>query len=734
MTYDATPRSPEQLGSSFNRRGFLRSSGTAAAGLTLSTAFPWPLSAAANSAAANSPATNSAAASNLTAWLHVGIDDVITVFVPSSEMGQGVTTALPMLLAEELEADWSTIRVEFAPAAPAYINPRLRQQGTYGSAAIRGFFDPLRQAGATAREMLRQAAAQQWNVPLTECRAANGSITHASGRSATYGALAEAASRVPAPTDIRLKPRAEWRLIGKATPRLDTPFKVDGSARFGIDTRLPDMLVATIAACPIFGGTLKSVDVAPALAVKGVRHVVRLHNAVAVVAEGYWQAHKGLMALSPEWDEGPNARLDNGRIASILAEGLTAEGAVAESHGDVGGALRASARTIEATYSLPLLAHAAMEPIAVTAVVSADGCEIWAPTQGQSVAQLVAARVAGLQPDQVKIHTTYLGGGFGRKSDMDFIVQVVQIAKEVGRPVKLVWSREEDMQHDFYRPAAMARMRAGLDAAGTVTAWDVKLASPSIMSRMVPAVVKDGLDPTSVEGLIRSPYGFANRRVEYVLKDVGVPVGVWRSVGNSVSGFLNEVFMDELARAAGQDPLAFRRALLADQPRHRAVLDRLATMSKWSEPAPPDRHRGMAMHECFGSIVAESIEISQIDGQLRIHGIDCVVDCGIAVNPATIVTQMEGGIIYGLTAALYGEIDIRRGRVEQANFDSYRMLELAQSPRIAVSIIESAEPPGGAGEPSTPPIGPALVNAIFAATGQRLRSLPVGRHGFNLAS
>ncbi|HKY87689.1 MAG TPA: xanthine dehydrogenase family protein molybdopterin-binding subunit, partial [Pseudorhodoplanes sp.] len=667
-------------------------------------------------------------------WLRIAPDNSVTVMIPSAEMGQGVTTSLPMLVAEELEADWRTIRTEFAPADRIYANPKIRSQSTHGSNSIRGFFDPLRQAGATAREMLREAAAQRWRVPVAECIAAHGRITHSSGKSESYGALADAASRLTPPAQVGLKPRSNWKLIGKATPRLDTAIKVDGSARFGVDVRVPDMLVATVAACPVLGGKLKSVDDTPALAVRGVKAVVRLPNAVAVVGDGYWPARKGLAALRPVWDEGPNASLDGGRIAALLEEGLSVEGAIAESEGDSSAALARAAKTLDAVYTLPLLAHAAMEPINATAAVSAERCEVWAPTQSPGRVHQVVSQMLGLKPEQVKINSTYLGGSFGRRAEQDFILQVVQIAKAVGQPVKLIWSREEDMQQGFYRPAARARMRAGLDASGRITAWDVKLVSPSIMARVFPAAVKDGIDPTSVEGLVGSPYALGARRIAYVLKDVGVPVGVWRSVGNSITGFLVEGFIDELAHAAGQDPFAFRRGLLAEKPRHRAVLEKAAASAKWGERLPAGHFRGLAMHESMGSIVAEVVEISLVGNRLRTHRVDCAVDCGIAVNPSIIVSQMESGIVYGLTAALFGEIDLKNGQVQQKNFSTYPMLQLAQMPKINVSIIEGGDTPGGIGEPSTPPIAPALVNAIFAATSRRLRSLPISKQGFNIAT
>jgi len=708
--------------SGLSRRHVLEIGAAAAGGLMIGVILPPMRGRAANGGA-----------SMLTAWVRIAPDDTVTIMIPSAEMGQGITTSLPMLVAEELEVDWRNIGVEFAPANPAYANPIVKMQVTGGSTSIRAFFVPLRQAGAAAREMLRQAAAAKWGVRPAECNAVNGRIVHASGKSEGYGALADAAAQLTVPTSVELKPRSAWRILGKSTARLDTPPKVDGSARFGLDVRLPDMLVGTIAACPVFGGKLKAVDEKPALAVKGVKAVIKLADAVAVLGDGYWPAKKGLMALAPQWDEGDNARLDSEHISAVLQDGFGTDGAVAETHGDAPAALGRSAKIVEAIYTLPFLAHATMEPMNATAKISADRCEIWAPTQAQGPAQQVVAKILGLKPEQVEIHTTYLGGGFGRKFELDCILQAVMVAKQAGKPVKLIWAREEDIQHDFYRPVSTARLRAGLDAAGKVTAWDFKIVAPSILTRVFPAWMKDGVDPTSVEGAVESPYAPADRRIEYVLKDVGVPVGFWRSVGNSITSFYVEGFIDELAHAAGQEPYAFRRSLLAEKPRHRAVLNRAAEMANWTMPPASGHFRGIALHESFGSIVAEVVEISIAREGLRVHRVDCAVDCGLAINPDTIVAQMEGGIVYGLTAALYGEITIKGGRVEQANFDSYRMLQLAQTPKIAVSILEGDDKPGGIGEPGTPPIGPALANAIFAATGKRLRSLPVVRNGIDVA-
>jgi isoquinoline 1-oxidoreductase beta subunit len=654
------------------------------------------------------------------------------MMIPSAEMGQGITTSLPMLIAEELEIDWREVQFEFAPVNPAYANPIFHAQATGGSTSIRAFYSPLRQVGAVARTLLCQAAAAKWGVPISECRAANGRISHSSGQSENYGALADAAAKLPLPANVELKARSNWRILGKSTARLDTLPKVDGSAQFGIDVLVPEMLVGTIAACPVFGGKLEAVDDKPALAVRGVKAVVKLPDAVAVVGDGYWPCKKGLEALSPQWDEGPNATLDSERIATALNDGFGNEGAVAEAYGDPAAALQKAAKRVEAIYTLPFLAHATMEPMNATAWVTTDGCAIWAPTQVPQWAQKVVAATLGLEPERVKINTTFLGGGFGRKFEIDFIIQAVMVAKSVAKPVKLIWAREEDIQHDFYRPVSTARLRAGLDAAGKMTAWDFKIVAPSIMTRVFPRGVKNGIDPSSMEGAVASPYAPPNRRIEYVLKDVAVPVGFWRSVGNSITSFYVEGIVDELAHAAGQDPYVFRLDHLAEKPRHRAVLEMAAKMANWNQPPPPGHFRGIAMHQAFGSIVAEVAEISiEIDG-LRVHRVDCAVDCGLAINPDTIVAQMESGIVYGLTAALYGEITLKRGRVEQANFDTYPMLRLAQMPKISVSIIEGAELPAGIGEAGTPPIAPAVANAVFAATGKRLHSLPIVKQGFNV--
>lgn len=703
---------------SVTRRRFLQISATAAGGLLIGFHLP-RFARYAEAATAEETAIN--------AWLRIAPDDSVTILVANSEMGQGVYTALPMLIAEELEVDWRKVKGEMAPADPTYRNLNFGVQATGGSTSVRWAFDPLRKVGATAREMLRQAAAAKWKVPRAECVARNGRIVHhPTGRALGYGTLAVAATKVEPPAEVQLKKRDEWKLLGKPTRRLDTPAKVNGAAQFGIDVQVNGMRVATVMACPVFGGKLKRVDDTPALAVRGVRAVVPLEDAVIVVANGYWPAKKGLDALRPVWDEGSRAGVSSATIREQLKAALGKEGAVAHSEGDIAAAKASATQRVEAVYEVPFLAHATMEPMNATAHVKADGVEIWAPTQGQWPIQQVVSGMLEMKPEQIKVHTTFLGGGFGRKFEFDFVVQAVQASKAVGAPVKLVWSREEDVRHDFYRPAAMARFDAGLDADGMPMAWEARLACPSIMTRVFPDWVKEGVDPSSVEGASGIPYGIANQRVEYVMTDTGVPVGFWRSVGSSQNAFFVQSFLDELAHAAGKDPLDYRLRLLGSKPRYRKVLETAAKAAGWGTPAPAGRFRGLALHDSFGSIVGEVAEISIDDGgAITVHKVTCAVDCGWTVNPDTVVAQMESGIVYGLTAALFGEVTLEKGRVQQGNFDTYKMLHLSQMPEIDVHIIESGTELGGIGEPGTPPIAPAVANAVFAATGKRVRKLPI---------
>ncbi|MGI9303866.1 MAG: molybdopterin cofactor-binding domain-containing protein [Gammaproteobacteria bacterium] len=704
---------PEEI--TITRRGFLQVSAATAGGLLLG--FNLPAGGRFARAAGNSQTA-------INAWLRIGSDDTITVIVGSSEMGQGVYTSLPMLIAEELDVDWNRVKGEMAPANPTYNNRIFNLQGTGGSTSIRASFDFLREAGASAREMLRQAAAKEWGVPLDDCVARNGYIVQGDRR-ASYGSLAQAAAKIEPPAEVELKMPAQWRYIGKAMPRLDTPAKVNGSAEFGIDVQIEGMLVATVGACPVFGGNCKSIDEKPALAVKGVRAVVPLLDALIVVADGYWSAKKGLEALKPEWDKGEAADLNGDAITEEFRAGLEEMGAVARDEGDAAAAIAAASRTVDALYEVPYLAHATMEPMNATAHVRADGVDIWAPTQAQGPSQHVVSQMLGLKPEQVQVHTTFLGGGFGRRFELDFVLYAVQASKAVGAPVKVVWSREEDMRHDFYRPAALGHLRAGLDVDGKPVALESKLVCSSIMTRVFPDFVKNGVDPVSVEGVADTPYGFANMHAEYIMKNTAVPVGFWRSVGNSQNAFFMESFMDELAHATKQDPLNFRLNMLSGKPRYEKVLQTAATAGQWGKPAPSGRARGVALHESFGSIVAEVAEISLDGPNIRVHKVACAVDCGRTVNPDTVMAQMESSIAYGLTAALFGEINVENGGVKEGNFDTYRMLKLAEMPAVDVRIIESGAELGGIGEPALPPIAPAVANAVFALTGKRLRKLPL---------
>jgi isoquinoline 1-oxidoreductase beta subunit len=662
------------------------------------------------------------------AWLRIGADESVLVIVDRSEMGQGVATSLPMLLAEELEADWTKIRFEFAPADPKYNNLLFGMQGTGGSSSIRAAYTALRKAGAAAREVLIAAAAQTWGVEASACRAEQGVVIHTGGRRLTYGRLVATASTLPVPADPPLKEAKDWKILGTRVPRLDTPVKVDGSAQFGIDVKLPGMLVAVVARCPVFGGTVASFDGTAAQAVPGVRHVVQISSGIAVVADGYWPAITGRKALQVTWSEGPNAAVSSATISRLLAERAGRPGARARHDGNPDAALSAAARRVEVVYETPFLAHATMEPMNATAHVRPDGVDIWAPTQFQTGAHQLGASIGGVALEQVKVHTTYLGGGFGRRFELDFIQEALETSKAVGAPVKIIWSREDDVRHEWYRPASYHRVRTGLDGRGQPVAWTHRVVAPSIMSRVFPDTVQNGLDGEAVEGAVEMPYGVPNVGVDYVMTDTGIPVGFWRSVNHSFNAFVVESVIDELAHAAGQDPYEYRRGLLAKAPRYLGVLELAATKAGWGSAPPAGRSRGIAVHKAFESYVAQVVEVSVgADGTVRAHRVVCAVDCGPVVNPDTVEAQMQSAIVYGLTAALYGEIDIDGGRVVQSNFHDYRMLRLAEMPVVEVFIVPSTDAQGGIGEPGTPPIAPAVCNAIFAATGKRIRKLPIGK-------
>ena len=646
-------------------------------------------------------------------WVRIARDDTVTVVVDRSEMGQGVTTALATLVAEELEVDLDRVQVEFAPAGPDYVNPLLGEQMTGGSTAVRAAWTPLRQAGAAAREMLIAAAAKTWGVPRSSCRAEQGQVVHPpSGRRLDFGALVEAAAAQRAPRKpIALKDPSAFRLIGRSLPRLEVPDLVTGRAQFSIDVALPGMLYAVVARCPIFGGRVVRYDATAANKLSGVHAVLQIESGIAVAAHSVSAALQARELLHVEYEAGSNAALDSDQIRSRLLAALERRGSAARDEGDATRALKRGTRMLEAVYETPYLAHATMEPMNCLAHVHPDGCDIWVGTQAQQGAQRSAAWVTGLPESQVRIHTTYLGGGFGRRLEQDFVAEAVQISKGVGAPVQVLWTRADDMRHDCYRPAGATSFRAALDSAGRPIAWLQRVAGPSL--------ALDGIEV---------PYAIPNLREVHIEEDPGVPTGAWRSVGASQNAFGIECFIDELASTAQRDPVAFRVALLAKAPRHRAVLQLAAERAGWGSALPHGRGQGIAVYQSFGSWVAQVAEVSvSSDGAIRVHRVVCAIDCGSTVNPDTVAAQMEGGILFGLSAALHGEITIRDGAVEQASFEDYPIVTLHESPEIEVHIVPSRRPPGGAGEPGVPPIAPAVANALFAASGVRIRRLPLLR-------
>ena len=656
------------------------------------------------------------AASKLNAFVHIGSDDTVTLFIHMAEMGQGTVTSLSMLLAEELECDWNKIRTEFPGVDRAY-GPL---QGVFGSRSIRTSWEPLRKAGASAREMLIEAAAQNWGVSRDQCRAENGVVINtATNARLSYGKLAEAAAKLPVPNNVTLKDPKQFRLIGTSPKRLDTPGKVDGRTLFGIDVRLPGMQYAVIARCPVFGGKVASFDAAKAKAVEGVKHVVEISNAIAVLADNTWSAMEGRRALQIKWDEGANANASSASIRKLFVDLAEKPGAAARKEGDVEPALAGAAKRIEAVYEAPYLAHAPMEPLNCVAYVRPDSCEVWASTQIQTAARGVAAKVTGLAPEKVQVHTMYLGGGFGRRGGSDYIGEAVEVAKAVGGPVKVTWSREDDLQHDMYRPASYSRFQAGLDSDGWPVAWFTRIACPSFGG------IQNGVDRTGVEGVADILYGIPNILVEYHAADAGIPVSYWRSVGYSQNTFFTESFVDELAAAGGKDPLELRRRLLAKSPRMLGPLELAAAKAGWGQPHPHGRFGGIAVANNVGSFNAQVAEISVSQGKLRVHRVVCAVDCGHVVNPRGVEQQIQSGIVFGLTAALKGSITIDRGRVQQQNFHQYDVLRIDEMPHVEVHLVPSQNAPGGIGESSTPGIAPAVANALFAATGKRVRRLPI---------
>jgi len=706
-----------------DRRSLLASVG--ALGGSLAFGFAVPLG------PARAQATGGGA--EVTAWIVIEPDDTVIIRLAKSEMGQGVMTALPMLVAEELECDWNKVRAEMI--APHENMARRRVWGdmsTGGSRSVRSSQQQLREAGATAREMLIAAAAAQWNVAASECRARNSIITHArSGRTLSFGQVAAAAAQVPVPQTIKLKPSRDWRLIGTPQKRLDVRAKVLGEPMFGIDVRVPGMLYAAVRQCPVFGGRLKSADDAKVAGMTGVRAVVKLDRAVAVVAQDWWRAKKALESIDVQWDVGGDGRVSSEDIKGVLKEGLDSERAgIGRKDGDFAAAISEADARIEATYEVPFLAHATMEPQNATAHVRGDEVEVWVPTQNGEAALRAAAQAAGVPISNVKIHVTMLGGGFGRRGNThDFVSLAVQIAKRVPDPVKVLWTREEDMQHDFYRPAAMARMTAGLDATGEPIAWHVRLSGPSVLGFLPPGHV----DRQFQEGFLEDmPYDVPNYLVEHAPRRTHVPVGFWRCVNHTQNCFFKESFIDELAHAAKEDPYQYRRKLIRNHPdaeRFLAVLDAAAERAEWENPPRAGLYRGLALNRVYDTYTAAVIEVSISQaGDLRVERVVSAIDCGAVVNPLTVETQVESATVFALSAAIYGEITIRDGRVQQSNFNDYATLRLGEMPQVETVIVTGNGPWSGVGEPPVAIIAPALCNAIFAATGKRIRSLPVKKH------
>lgn len=704
---------------SVSRRDFLRTGAAIGAGLTIAIQLG-----CAPKGEGTGPVTTPFEPN---AFLKLGTDGSVIVVVGFSEMGQGVLTAIPQLVAEELDVEWKRVSVEQSPAGEPWYNPAFGIQGTGGSSSVRGSWQPMREAGAKARAMLVAAAAAQWGVPAEECSTEPGEVVHtASGRRLKYGALATAAAALPVPATITLKDPKDFRIIGKSVPRTDLAAKVRGTAGFGIDAPVPGALVGLVARCPVFGGKAVSWDEAAAKAVPGVKHVVAISTGVAVTADGYWSARKGLEALKVQWDEGKGAAVSSAKIAEQLAGLTRRRGIQALKQGTVGR----GARTVEAFYEAPYLAHACMEPMNATVQIEADKATVWAPTQFQSAKGMAfgggaletVATIAGLPPDQVTVHTTLLGGGFGRRFNQDYVAEAAEVAKATGTPVRLIWSREDDIQHDFYRPVAAARFTGHLDASGRPVGLTAVVASPDIM----PAGAGK-FDPAVVEGITPMPYALGGLDISAHNPQLGVPTGFWRSVGSSQNAFFLECFIDELAEAAGKDPVEFRRGLLGASPRHLRALELAAEKAGWGTPLPAGRARGVAVAESFGSTVAEVAEVSLENGIPRVHRVVAAIDCGPIVNPDIIAAQIESAVVFGLTAALYGEVTIENGRVVQGNFDSYPLLRMAEMPVVETHIVPSTDPQGGVGEPGTPPIAPAVVNALAALTGKRVRRLPIAK-------
>ena len=704
----------------FSRRTFLVTSAAAGGGLLLGVYLP-------RSIGAKAQVADGIFAPN--AFLRIRPDDSITLIMPQVEMGQGTYTSMSMLIAEELEVDLVKVILEAAPPSDKlYANPLLLLLVWGGPRGGGGLGAPVRRAGATARVMLIQAAAVQWSVDPASCRAEKGEVVSPTGQRLNYGALVDAAAKLPVPDKVALKEPKDFTLIGTPAKRLDTPEKVNGKAKFGIDAMIPGMKFATVAACPVFGGKLKSVNDSKAIAIKGVHQVVRIDNAVAVVGDHMWAAMQGLAALDIEWDEGPNANVSTESIVEQMARASQHDGVVARSDGDVAKSMPTAAKRIDAVYEMPFLAHAAMEPMNCTVHVTKDSCDIWVGIQVVSRAQATAAEVTGLPPERIQVHNHLIGGGFGRRLDVDGITQAVAIAKQVDGPVKIVWSRKEDIQHDVYRPYYYDRFTAGFDAQDRLVAYHHRVTGSSILARWAPPAFVNGLDEDAINGAAKEmPYAIPNILVDYVRDEPpGLTTGWWRGVGPTHNVFVVESFIDELAVETKKDPVEFRRSLLGKQPRVLGVLNLAAEKAGWGTALPDSVGRGVSVQFAMGTYLSQvaEVEVSK-EGEVKVRRVVCAVDCGQIVNPDTIVAQIEGGIIFGISAALWGEITLRGGRVEQHNFNDYRVLRINETPLIEVHLVKNTEAPGGIGEPGTIGVAPAMANAIFAVTGKRVRKLPI---------
>ena len=705
------------------RRQFLKTAAVTGGGLLLSFYIP-----AFSRKFGAAPATTTFIPN---AFIRIGNDDLITVIVNHSEMGQGSYTSLPMLVADELDADWSKVRVEFAPVDAAYNHPGFGMMATGGSTSTWVEWDRFRKAGATGKYMLTEAAAQTWNVDATTCKTEKGFVIHTpTGKKLSYGQLVDKAATIKAPENVTMKNPKDYNFIGKPVKRTDTPGKTNGTAVFGLDIKVPGMLTALIKRPPVFGGKVKSFNADKAKAIKGVKDVIEIDRGIAVVADGFWAAKLGRDALEVTWDEGPLSNLntaDQGKQYEALANEA---GVVAKNEGDVNAAKSKAVKTIEVSYDLPYLAHAPMEPLNCVADVKADSCEIWVGTQFQTNDLMTASRITGIAPDKIKLHTTLLGGGFGRRGVVDshFVAEAVQVSKAMKMPVKVMWTREDDIRGGYYRPRAHHKMSAGIDAAGKPIFWkhNIVCQSFAVGTPLEGMIVQKGVDSTAVEGAVELPYEVPNHNVVWNMAPGGVPTLWWRSVGSSHTAFAVEGMIDELAKAAGKDPYQYRRSLMEKHPRFLRVLDMVAEKSGWKKPLPAGRGRGIAIHESFGTVVAHVAEISiTANKTLKVHKFTSALDCGQVVNPDTIKAQTEGCIAFGLTAAIYGEVTFENGKVQQGNFNTYKMLRINEMPEVEVFILDSKEKMGGVGEPGVPPVAPALMNALFTLTGKRVRSLPL---------